>query len=155
MKQSPRLPLSSAMREGLAAENKIVVWKGSETLIGLTRDETERLLSYWQASGRTPRENRQDRIYVEERHHRAAVWWQRALHAPESVPTVDMTPEAAFEAGQLAWDGQRARADLSAHMQDFDGMIARVPGDLRLAAVHGWLSAFDDEADRIRASSGK
>ncbi len=44
MQQSLRLPLDSAMRESFTAEGKIVVWKGMETLVGLSRDESERLL---------------------------------------------------------------------------------------------------------------
>ena len=64
-----------------------------------------------------------------------------------------MTAEDAFDVGRAAWVARRAMYDPSAHTADFDRMIAEVPRDLRQAAIHGWLNAFDDEDDRIRGAS--
>ena len=45
-----------------------------------------------------------------------------------------------------AW---KADAGLRQH-EDFSNMIAGVPIALRMAALNGWLNAFDDEEIRLR-----
>lgn len=149
-----KLGLPDQLRVTYMSENRLVTDRlGNEVFIGLGRDESERLARYWQLSAIPDRQDRQDKYALEERHNRGRVWWQRALQAPDDASTTAMTAEAAFEVGRVAWNGQRALSDLAEHMQDFDRMIAGVPSPFRLAAIHGWLNAFDDEADRICAAS--
>ena len=149
-----KLGLPDQLRATYTSENRLVTDRlGNEVFIGLSRDESERLARYWQLSAIPDRQARQDKFALEERHDRGRVWWQRALQAPEDASSTAMTAEAAFDVGRAAWNGRHALSDLAEHMQDFDRMIASVPSPFRRAAIHGWLNAFDDDADRIRAAS--
>lgn len=149
-----KLNLPDQLRATYASENRLVADRlGKEVFVGLSRDESERLARYWQQTGRTWRDDRRDKQTLEERHSRGQIWWLRALNAPAEGGPAIMTADAAFEAGRAAWDMRRALSDLPGHLADFDRMIVAVPDEHRLAAINGWLNAFDDESDRIRAAS--
>ena len=139
-----------AMRATFLIEHRLVMDKHhNEVLIGLGFDESRRLVHYWNEPATVNRLNRQDKYALEEKHKRAHMWWRRCsiVHA---LSARDMTASEAFEVGRAAWDSQSALSDLERHTKEFDAMIATVPQDCRLAAIHGWLNAFDDEADRLR-----
>lgn len=78
------------------------------------------------------------------------MWCNRLPQSKASATSV-MSAEEAFETGRAAWDGRRALSDLAGHVRDFDQMIDLVPGHLHLAALSGWLNAFEDEAARLEA----
>ena len=78
------------------------------------------------------------------RHQRALLFWTAALSKPDCERS--LTPTEAFEVGREAW---KADAGLRQH-EDFSNMIAGVPIALRMAALNGWLNAFDDEEIRLR-----
>ncbi|MER8489343.1 hypothetical protein NKH53_13830 [Mesorhizobium australicum] len=148
------LDLRIDLRNRLSAENRLVPGKADcEVLVGLSRDESERLVRHWQQPAMADRQERRETSDLEDRHSRARVWWQRTLQMSETPNSSRMTAEEAFESGRSAWHGRNALEDLSQHMRDFDAMIVAVPKHLHLAALNGWLNAYDDEADRLRAAN--
>ncbi|UCI10420.1 hypothetical protein [Mesorhizobium sp. B1-1-8] len=150
---SNALNLPAELRQTFSAQRRLVVdHAGNELFVGLSRDESERLAGYWRQPASLDHQERRDKIALEEGHQRARIWWQRALLAQDGS-NVEMSAEQAFEIGRSAWDRRRALSGGPDHILDFDKMIAKVPRDVRLAAVHGWLNAYDDEADRLRAVS--
>ncbi|MGE9007171.1 hypothetical protein ACO2JO_01210 [Leptospira interrogans] len=138
-----------AMRAKLLIEHRLVMDNHqNEVLVGLSSDESRRLVHYWNEPATTKRQDRKDKHTLDEKHRRAHMWWRRCSTVHD-LSARDMTASEAFEIGRAAWNSQSALSDLERHTKDFDAMIATVPQDRRLAAIHGWLNAFDDEADRL------
>jgi hypothetical protein len=65
------------------------------------------------------------------------VFWSIALSQPDCDGS--LTREEAFEFGRAAWKADAG----SRQLQDFAEMTAGVPKAVRMAALNGWLCAFD------------
>jgi hypothetical protein len=141
------LHISDPERARFAANSEITTdsW-GNEVLVGLSHDESNRHATHLRprAGRRTPEEVA-DARYLDGRHLRAMVFWRIAAVVPD-CNNRKMTAEDAFEVGRMAWKAY-AGVDQLLH---FSEMIGSVPVELRLAALNGWLCAFDDEADRFK-----
>ena len=118
--------------------------RGDEILVGLDRAESERYISLMRMSPRH-QDDSDDARYLEARHKRSMHFWTIALAAGDSC-AIPRTPENAFDLGFKAWN---AFAGIR-QIDDFKAMIVQVPKEQRLAALNGWLAAFDDEAARLR-----
>jgi len=117
-----------------------------EILIGLSRAESEQFL--WLKSVPHRQSSDRDHLrYLEERHDRAMHFW-RISHSLDRPGTAQMTAEEAFDRGYKAWPAYAG----ARQNDDFAAMIKQIPSEHRLFALNGWLTAFDDEEDRLRRS---
>jgi len=118
--------------------------EGWEIYVGLDRAESERHITLMRML-RRHRADARDAKELRERHKRALVFWRRALALPEES-TNATTAQTAFDLGYAAWNAFAGDRQLV----DFEKIIVQVPKDQRLAALNGWLAAFDDEGARLR-----
>jgi hypothetical protein len=144
-----KLPMTLVERAKLLENGEIGLdrW-GNEVLIGLTSDESQRHLQYVHSRMRPKaRHEKTDARYLRDRHKRAMLFWKAAQEEPDKS-TKEMSAEEAFETGGGAWKAYAGVDQIS----DFREMIRSVPAAVRMAALNGWLVAFDDEAERLKSS---
>jgi hypothetical protein len=145
-----KLNISEPERAKFATNNELGADShGNEVLIGLDYDESNRHVRYLRGPmHRRTRDEAADARYLLGRHQRAMIFWKLAIKLPDCL-NEEMSAEGAFEVGREAWNAHAGATQLS----DFSKMIGTVPLALRLAALNGWLNAFDDEADRLNAAN--
>lgn len=138
------LKLTDDERARLGPEVLATERSGREIFVGLDHAESERLVRLRRMLKRAKTEAKEARD-LEERHGRALVFWRLALVTPEPHGN-SISSQNAFDRGYAAWGAFTS----SQRLEDFKAMIVDIPREHRLAALNGWLAAFDDEAGRLR-----
>jgi hypothetical protein len=138
------LDLTVQERARLEPDHHLVIDRNDELFVGLDRAESER---YVTLVIRRRGADANEAARLQNRHNRAIFFWRIAL-AAEGFPTSPMTRDCAFNLGLEAWKAFAGGGQIA----DFEAMIVQVPKEQHLAALNGWLAAFDDEAVKVHRS---
>lgn len=138
------LDLSDDVRRTIPGDSLAIDRAGNEIFVGLERPDSDRYALL--VSGPVTLEERRKITPLEERHKRAMVLW-KIINSLPGFPSTGPTMSA-DEAFTLGYEAYKP-ADASKSYNGFRQVIGDLPTEFRLAALNGWLQAFDDLASKL------